>query len=302
MLESKESGRQAQGRLLLSTQMASPAIQNTLYFDQNGLGNSLRWSASLESSSSPATGPTSTVPCQTLSGLGAVGSVWLSLLVDTIDNSDRCHGLGSVSTGAGLVGIGVSVRVGIRLRSLLRLLVERMVGVEVGVELSATAGLVGEELDRVAHVLLNTSFLSVLVVLGARAFSNVKKVDDHGNAERVIPVATQVTDRVRTNVVRAGDVLGGQTIGTGASGGLEPVATPRPLVLLGCAGGGSGLGVQGDFQTDVSAGLTDVGKNCVGELHVLVTGVSADVADGGVHGGQAEDLQQQEDRQSAKGN
>ena len=243
--------------------------------------------------------------------LGRVASVWLSLLLDTVHHSDGCHirvrtgGSGRAGLVIVRVAIGVTVRVAVgvtvRLRSLLRLLVERMVGVEVGVELSTTAGLVGEELDRVAHVLLDASFLSVLVVLGARAFSDVEKVDHHGGGEGVIFVATQVTDRVRANVVRAGDVLGGQAVGTGASGGLEAVTAPLPLVLLGGALGGSFFGVQGDFQTDVSTSLTDVGKDCVGELHALVTIVSTDVTDCGVHGGQAEDLQQQKDGQSAKG-
>ena len=177
---------------------------------------------------------------------------------------------------------------------MLGLLVERVVGVEVGIELSTTAGLIGEELDRVAHMLLDTSFFSILVVLGARAFPDVEKVDDHGSGERVIPVTTKITDWVRTNVVDLGDVLGGETIRASASGRFQAVTAPAPLGLLCLASLGVVLVVHSNFQADVATSFPNVGEDGIGKVHGGIPFIATDVADGSFHRREAEELQQEQ--------
>ena len=90
---------------------------------------------------------------------------------------------------------------------LIGLLVQRMVGVELGVEFSTSTRLVGKELKGLAQVILDQTVLCIVVVLSARADTNVEHVDDHGRLVGVVAVSTKVALIVGT----AGAVVGGRT-------------------------------------------------------------------------------------------
>jgi hypothetical protein len=153
-----------------------------------------------------------------------------------------------------------------------------MVLVEVGIELSAATGFITEELDGIAHVGLNASFLSVLVVLSTRAFANVEKVDHHALGVGVVAIAADIAGRVRTNVVCAGDVLSGQTgWWIPARRTVATAAAVAPLALGSRALRRAKRSVYGHVQSDLVTGLANVGQDHMREAHRGVSSSSANV-------------------------